>query len=95
MQPLIEAIVLIIEKYVSKNEKNINGYIDANSVVLKFRKDGKIFKRLKIEQEDEKIKVTFIKENIIRFVDLVGLDDILKMLEKECDKNTGGGENIE
>ena len=53
MQPLIEAIILIIEKYVRKDEKNINGFIDKNSVVLKFRKDGKIFKRLKIEQENE------------------------------------------
>lgn len=95
MQPLIEAIVLIIEKYVRKNEKNINGYIDGNSVILKFKKDGKIFKRLKIEQENEKIKVNFLKENIIKCVDLDGLDNILEILEKECDKNTSGGENID
>lgn len=95
MQPLIEAIILIIEKYVRDNEQNINGFIDKNSVVLKFRKDGKIFKRLKIEQEKEKIKVTFLKENIIKFVDINGLNDILDMLEKECDKNTDGGENID
>ena len=95
MQPLIEAIVLIIEKYVSKNEKNINGYIDGNSVILKFKKDGKIYKRLKIAQDEDKLKVTFIKENVIKFVDLEGLDNILEMLEKECDKNTSGGENSE
>ena len=95
MQPLIEAIVLIIEKYVRKNEKNINGYVDANSVTLKFKKNGKIYKRLKIEQDEDKLKVTFIKENVIKFVDLVGLDNILEMLEKECDKNTSGGENSE
>lgn len=95
MQPIIEAIILIIEKYVRDNEQNINGFIDGNSVVLKFRKDGKIFKRLKIEQEDEKIKVTFIKENVIKFVDLEGLDNILEILEKECDKNAIGGENID
>ena len=93
MQPIIEAIILIIEKYIRDNEQNINGFIDGNSVVLKFRKDGKIFKRLKIEQEDEKIKVTFLKENIIKFVDIDGLNDILNILENECDKNTVGGKN--
>jgi len=95
MQPLIKAIILIIEKYVSKNEKNINGFIDKNSVVLKFRKDGKIYKRLKIEQDQEKIKVTFLKENIIKIVDLDGLDIIIEMLEKQCNAKPLSQEEIQ
>lgn len=84
MQPLIKAIILIIEKYVRKDEKKINGYIDADSITLQFMKNKKIYKKLKIEQIEQKLKVTFMDENITKMVDIDGLDNIIEILEKQC-----------
>lgn len=70
MRLLADTIILITEKYLDI----IDGYIKGNTIILKFKNTNK---KLKIEEENKKLKVTIYPKNIIKTMDLKGLESII------------------
>ena len=77
---------LTIELIKKINEKhNIDGVISDNSIIIKiFRENIKeIYKKILVEEEDNKLKILILPEKISKLVDINGLVEIITIIEKQ------------
>ena len=77
---------LVIEIFKRYNEKhNIDGVISDNSITIKiFRGNRKeIYKKILVEEENNKLKIVIFPERIKKLVDINELEDIITILEKQ------------
>lgn len=84
MKQLVDTIKLVAEKYL----ENINLIIGKNNILILeyyvFRNNKKeLYKTFNIQEENNKLKITFFPERFIKVTDLDGLEDIILILEKQ------------
>lgn len=95
MKNLLKVVELITEKYL----KNIELIVTENKLILEYltyasgEKD--IFKTVHIEEFDDKLKLTWIPEKIVRLIDIQEISEIILILEKQCNSKKFCREEIE
>lgn len=84
MKQLIEVIKIVVEKYMER----VNLIIKDNELIfeyLYFINDEKdIYKTIEIEEFENKLKITIEPEKIIKIVDISYIDEMVQILEKQC-----------
>ncbi len=70
MRLLADTIILVAEKYLDI----IDGNIEGDTITLKFKNTNK---KLKIEEENKKLRITIYPENVTKITDLEGLENII------------------
>ncbi len=70
MRLLADTIILVAEKYLDI----IDGNIEGDTITLKFKNTNK---KLKIEEENKKLRITIYPENVTKITDLQGLENII------------------
>lgn len=95
MKQLVETIKLVAEKYL----ENINLIIGKNNTLIleyyAIRNNKKeLYKKFNIQEENNKLKITFLPERFIKVTDLEGLEDIILILEKQSNAKEHTQEEI-
>ena len=84
MERLVEVIKLIANKYMKK----IDLILSENILTLEYLtyKYGKkdVYKTLQVEEFEGKLKIIFIPERMDIITDLAGLENIILILDKQC-----------
>lgn len=62
---------------------NVGAILTANGIIVDYYINDKTYKSLEVEVIDEKLKVTILPDKIERTVDLQGIDEIFKILDKQ------------
>lgn len=96
MKQLVETIKLVAEKYL----ENINLIIGKNNTLILeyyvFKNNKKeLYKKFNIQEENNKLKITFLPERIVKVTDLEGLEDIILILNKQSNTKKHTQEEIQ
>ena len=79
MNNLTKVMRLISEKYSNINFIFFNGHLKLSHFID--REDKSLYKTLDIQEDKDKLKVVILPENIVKIVDLDGLEDIFNILK--------------
>lgn len=93
MKQLVDVIIMVAEKYI----KDMEGLIHSDSITLQIFKNNnktKIYKTLEISEQEGKLKVVIVPENITKITDLSGLEDLIIAIRKQKDMQQISKEEI-
>lgn len=81
---LLEQLVIELFKK-CENNHDIDAVISKDSILIKiFRKNTKeIYKKIKVEKEDNKFKIIIFPDKITKLGNMSELDEIITILEKQ------------
>ncbi len=94
MKKLIEVIKLVADKYMGKVDLILSDNFLTLEYLKEYGEESDVWKTVRIEEFEDKLKITPYPERIEKLIDVEEIEDIIEILEKQCNKQQHTQEEI-